>query len=106
MRRSRYIPNRGQVTQTWFGEHSHRWPEAGEAVAYAMACVEVVANWSPHGRELYRELVKAWSAPGLKGFYEQFMANVPEDNVQEWKDKMRNPGLALSPDANKPCRVP
>lgn len=73
---------------------AHRWPEAGEAVAYAMACVEVVANWSPRGRELYQELVKAWSAPGAKGFYEQFMASVPEEDVQEWKEKLRNPGPA------------
>jgi len=102
VKKRRYRPMAEPVSPSLFGEHAHRWPEAGEAVAYAMACVEVVANWSPRGRELYQELVKAWTAPGVRGFYEQFMAQVPDDVVQEWKDKMRNPGLALAPDANKP----
>jgi hypothetical protein len=98
----KYKPTVQPVTSSFFREHSHRLPEAGEPMAYAMACVEVVANWSPRGRELYQELVNAWSAPGVKGFFEQFIANVPDDVVQEWKEKMRNPGLALSPDPNKP----
>lgn len=98
----KYKPRADPITGSFFGEHAHRLPEAGEPMAYAMACVEVVANWSPRGRELYQELVRAWTAPGVKGFCEQFMANMGEDEVEEWRDKLRNPGLALSPDPNKP----
>ena len=70
-------------------------------MAYAMACVEVLANNSPKAGELYRELVQAWAALGVKGFYERFMADVPEENVQEWKAKLMNPGLMLLPDPSR-----
>jgi len=100
----KYTAKRNATTGSFFGEHSHRLPEAGEPMAYAMACVEVVANWSPRGRELYRELVKAWAAPGARAFYEQFMAEVPDEEVEKWKDGLRNPGLALLPDPNRPFR--
>ncbi len=73
-------------------------------MVYAMACVEVVANWSPRGRELYQELLKAWASPGAKAFYKQFMAEAPEEEVKNWKNMVRNPGLMLLPDPNKPFR--
>lgn len=100
----KYKPKANPITSSFFGDHAHRWPDAGEPMAYAMACVEVIANFSPRGAELYRELVRAWAAPGVKGFYEQFMAEVPEEDILEWKNKFRNPGLLLVPDPNKPFR--
>lgn len=71
---------------SFFSDHAHRSPEAGKPMGYAMACVEVVANWSPRGGELYRELVKAWAAPGAKAFYEPFIAKMSEEGGGHWED--------------------
>jgi len=90
------------VSESFFTEHAHGWPDAGVPMAYAMACVEVVANCSPHAGEIYRELVKAWAAPNVKGFYKQVMATLPDQDVEDWKDQLRNPGLAFLPDPYKP----
>lgn len=73
-------------------------------MGYAMACVEVVASCSPHAGEIYRELVNAWAAPDVKGFYEQVMATLPEQDVEDWKGQFRNPELAFLPDPNKPFK--
>ncbi|MCK5586295.1 hypothetical protein KAJ02_09510 [Candidatus Bipolaricaulota bacterium] len=97
-----YVPKAKSVTAPLFGEHAHRWPDAAHPMAYAMACVEVVANSSPRAGELYRELVAAWGTPGAKALYHQVMAAVPEEDVQEWKEKLRNPGLVFRPDLNEP----
>ena len=88
MKRRRYVPKAKPVTAPLFGEHAHRWQDAGQPMAYAMACVEVVANSSPRAGELYRELVAAWAAPGVKALYKEVMASVPEEDVQEWKEKL------------------
>lgn len=45
-------------------------------MGYAMACVEVVDNWSPHGGDLYRQLVGAWAALTVKAFYDLLIADV------------------------------
>lgn len=102
MKKRRYTPRAKPVSTPLFGEHAHRWPGAGEPMAYAMACVEVVANCSPDAGEIYRELVKAWADPEVKGFYEQVMATLSEQDVEDWKGQLRNPGLAFLPDPNKP----
>ena len=102
MGKRKFKPRSKTVTASFFTDHAHRWPEAGEPMAYAMACVEVVIDCSPLGRDLYQELVKAWSAPGVKAFYEQFMAEVPEDEVEGWKEGLMHPELMLLPDPNKP----
>lgn len=67
-------------------------------MGYAMACVEVAANCSPRGRDLYEELVSVWAAPGLKALYEQFMAEVPEEEVEGWKERLKRPEIMLLPD--------
>ena len=59
MRERRYIRKSHPETPSFFGDHAHRWPDAGVQMACAMACVEVVANCSPRGSELYRELAMA-----------------------------------------------
>ncbi len=58
-------------SQSLFGEYAHRWPEAGEALGYAMA------------------------APGVGDLCEDVMAEVPEKDIAGGKNKLRNPGLAL-----------
>ncbi len=102
MTRRRYRAKVNAVPSTLFTDHAHRLPAAGEPIVYAMACVELVANWSPRGRELYQEMAKAWAAPGLKLLYEQVMAEVPEQKVGEWKQKLRTPGAAFTPNLNQP----
>jgi hypothetical protein len=104
----RYRARVEPVTGSFFTEHAHRLPETGEPIAYAMACVEVIANFSPRGAELYREVVRAWAAPEVKGFYKQFMAEVPEEDVLEWKEKLGSPGPAFLTHPcgpNAACRV-
>jgi hypothetical protein len=55
MGKRKFKPRSKTVTASFFTDHAHRWPEAGEPMAYAMACVEVIANCSPRGRELCRK---------------------------------------------------
>ncbi|MBN1857466.1 MAG: hypothetical protein JW846_11010 [Dehalococcoidia bacterium] len=102
MKKRRYTPKAKPVSPPLFGEHAHRWPDAGEAMAYAMACVEVVANNSARGRELYSELVKAWGAPEVKAFYHEVVGSMPSAEVQDFKETLLHPELVLAPDPNKP----
>lgn len=105
MKKRRYLPKAKPVTPSLFGEHPHRWPEAGQQLAYAMACVEVVANNSPRAAELYSELVKAWAAPELKAFYHEVMGSMPAAEVQDFKETLLHPELVWEPDPNKPPKT-
>lgn len=105
MGKRKYKPKANPITPSLFTDQAHRTPEAAESMVYAMACVEVVANWSPRGRELYQELVKAWAAPGAKAFYEQFIAMMPEEEVAQWKEWMKHPELSLLQAPHAPVRT-
>lgn len=104
MKRS-YPFNPFPLTPTWFTKRAHRWPEEWRPFGYAMACIEVVANYSAQAGEMYAELVHAWGAPELQAFYRDFVASLPDELIEEWKDCLRRPEVALADAMENPLAL-
>jgi hypothetical protein len=89
---------------SWLRETPHYWAEASLALAYAVACVEVVCRSSEKAGVLYDRIVEAWSSPGVKGVFDDIGSIIPEPGKEEIKDALLHPESELSPDPNRPFK--
>ncbi|MBU2008636.1 MAG: hypothetical protein KJ624_02095 [Chloroflexi bacterium] len=87
---------------SWFGGDAHRWPPEALAMAYAMACVEIVRSNSERAGAIYRDILDAWGKPDVKSFYDALMSEVSDSEKEEWKDKVRFPESGFEGDVNRP----
>jgi hypothetical protein len=70
--------------ESWFMDVPYHWPTASLPFAYAVACVEVVAQSSEKAGELYKQIIESWWDPGLKAISEALMAEVPESEFRSF----------------------
>jgi hypothetical protein len=76
-------PNSG----SWFTQAAHRWPDAGEAAGYAMACLDYVLVKSTEAQKAFKSLVDNFNKPGLQrlgaAWRSQFTDTQWKENTQE-----------------------
>ncbi len=69
---------------SWFREWAHHyWPREALPMAYAMACVEVVAQHSERAGLIFREIIDAWGRPGLQAMCEEVMLGLVGEELRE-----------------------
>jgi hypothetical protein len=90
------------IKTSWFRDIPYHWATASLPLAYAVACVEVVAQSSVKAGELYKQIIESWGNPGLKAVYEALMAEVPDSELEKVKEALLHPETGFLPDPNKP----
>lgn len=78
-------------SDSWFRDTPHRWATASLPLAYATACVEVVAKSSEKARAIYQQIIEAWEKPGTKAFQEAIMSEVPDSEIEKAKYALLHP---------------
>ena len=64
--------------KSWFRDTPHYWAEASLPLAYAVACVEVVANSSEKAGILYNRIIEGWSDAGIKTVFDEISSIMPD----------------------------
>ena len=90
--------------ESWFRDTPHYWVEASLPLAYAVACVEVVCEGSEKARTAYDKIVEGWSAPGMKGVFDDVDSVIPESEKRKIRKALLNPETELLRDPNRPFR--
>jgi hypothetical protein len=88
---------------SYFVDAPHYWPEAALPIAYAMACVEVVARRNKKASKIYRKIVEAWGHQGVYNTSESIFSEVP-DYEEKIKEAFIHPEKEFLPDPNKPFK--
>ena len=89
---------------SWFRDAPHRWADASLPLAYAIACVEVVAKSSEKAGAIYSQIIEAWGNPGVKAISKEFLLEIPDSKKEEIKQALIHPENAFLPDPNKPFK--
>ncbi len=89
---------------SWFRDAPHRWAQASLPLAYAIACVEVVAKSSEKAGAIYSQIIEAWGNPGVKVMSKEFLSEIPDSKKEEIKQALIHPENAFLPDPNKPFK--
>lgn len=89
---------------SWFRESPHRWPSDSLPFAYAMACVEVVAEKSEKAGEIYHQIIEAWGNPKVRNLGESVIADIPDSEKEKAKQALIHPENEFLPDPNKPFK--
>ena len=95
---------RNVVNLSWFRESPHRWPSDSLPFAYAMACVEVVAEKSEKAGEIYHQIIEAWGNPKLRSLGESVIAEIPDSKKEKINQTLIHPESEFLPDPNKPFK--
>jgi hypothetical protein len=94
--------NNVMIRTSWFGENAYRAPDAAKPILYAMACLEVVLENSEKAREIFDQIVKAWSEPGIHSVYEKIMSNVSDKEKEELQLTIKNAPDMFEQNPNEP----
>jgi len=89
---------------SWFRDTPHYWAKASLPLAYAVACVEVVAKSSEKARIIYNRIIEAWSDAGVKAMGDEIASIIPESGKDKIKNALLHPETELLPDPNRPFR--
>lgn len=89
---------------SWFRDTPHRWASASLPLAYAIACVEVVAKNSKKAGAIYDQIVEAWENSGVKAISREFLSDITDSKKEEIKQALIHPENAFLPDPNKPFK--
>jgi len=95
--------NSGDET-SWFRGSPYYWAEASLPFAYALACVEVVSGSSEEAGVLYRRIIEAWIAPGMRVVFDDIGSMIPEWGKEKIRDALVHPESGFSPDPNEPFK--
>ena len=90
--------------RSWFRETPHRWPNDLLPLAYAFACVEVVAEKCEKAGKIYQQIIEGWGNPEVQGFFDSVNADIPDSAKDDVKHALLHPESFLLPDPNKPFR--
>ena len=67
---------------SWFGKYAHRWPDAALPMAYAMACIEVVSQYSDKAGLIYKGILKAWIKPETNELYKEVISRMSNSEIK------------------------
>ncbi len=95
---------RNIANSSWFRDTPHRWADDSLPFAYAMACVEVVAEKSEKAGEIYHQIIEAWGNPKLRSLGESVIAEIPDSKKEKIKQALIHPESEFLPDPNKPFK--
>ncbi len=90
--------------RSWFRETPHRWPKDLLPFAYAMACVEVVAEKSEKAGKIYQQIIEGWGNPEVQGFFDTVNSEISDSDKENVKQALIHPESFLLPDPNAPFK--
>jgi len=73
-------------------------------LAYALACVEVVAEKSDKARGIYQQIIEGWGNPEVQSYFEAMNSEIQDSEKEKVKQALIHPESVLTPDPNKPYR--
>ncbi|MFC1871622.1 hypothetical protein ACFLYF_04405 [Chloroflexota bacterium] len=89
---------------SWFRETPHRWPKDLLPLAYAIACVEVVAEKSEKAGKIYEQIIEGWGDPEVQKFFDAVNSEIPDSAKEDVKHALLHPESILLPDPNDPFK--
>ena len=89
---------------SWFRETPHRWPNDLLPLAYALACVEVVAEKSEKAGKIYQQIIEGWGNPEFQGFFDTVNSEISDSDKENVKQALIHPETFLLTDPNAPFK--